>query len=49
MAGASISIYEFDSVVNTFIKMHAWTLLTDKMHNILREDNERDKSHNDQL
>ena len=28
MAGASISIYEFDSVVNTFIKMHGHFSLT---------------------
>ena len=45
MAGASISVYEFDNVVRgQHVYKGVWTLLTDKTHKcILREDNEHDK------
>ena len=45
MAGASTSVYKFDSMVRGHhIYVSAWTPLTDKTcKSILREDNKRDK------
>ena len=46
MAGASISVYEFDNMVRgQHVYKSAWTPLTDKMHKCRHPagDNERDK------
>ena len=45
MAGASISVYEFDNVVRgQHVYKSAWTPLTDRTRKyILLEDNEHDK------
>ena len=46
MAGASTSVYEFDSIVKgQHIYKSAWTPLTDKKHKcIMCEDNELNKN-----